>query len=124
MYDPHNRVPSLAFQGVDISDAVSAKITLNASANAITHTPDTTWGWKYRLNGGAWRARNLTTAEATLLTTPPGSAGFMALMLDVQVSDLVSGANTFEIIPVNLPMDYAPQIENVDLFVYTSDQPH
>lgn len=124
MYDPHRSVASLTFQGVDISDIASAKVTLSASANAITHTPDTTWGWKYRFNGGAWRVRNLTTAEATLLTTPPGSAGFMALMLDVQVGDLISGANTFEIVPMNLPMDYAPQIENVDLFIYTSDQPH
>jgi hypothetical protein len=41
-------------------------------------------------------ARNLTMAEATLLATPPGSAGFMGLMLDVQVGDLVSGRNTFE----------------------------
>ncbi len=118
MYDPANRVSSLPFQGVDVTSATGARVSLNAfiNANNFSHTATTAWGWQYRFNGGTWRTRLLTAAEAQAANTV-GSAGNLSVAFDVPVGDLRAGTNTFEMLGVNLPMDIPPAVSNINLIV-------
>jgi hypothetical protein len=114
IYDPNNAVGPLQFQSVDISGAVSARLTLNAFFNSFTRTAATSWGVNVRFNGGPWRTRSLTATEVQALNTP-GSAGNLTMMIDVPVGDLRQGTNAMEMVPVNAPMDYPPAVTNIDL---------
>jgi hypothetical protein len=120
IYDPINRLSSLQFQGVNVTGATAARLTLNTFFNSIAHTPSSSWGWQFRFNGGAWRTRSLSAVEVQTLTTPPGSAGNLSLALDVPIGDLIAGTNSLEMIPVNAPMDYPPAIANIDLVLTLS----
>ena len=73
----------------------TAQLSLNLYFNTISHTANSTWGLTVRFNGGTWRDRFLTPAEIQAINTP-GSAGNMALLLDVPLADLVPGMNTLE----------------------------
>ena len=121
LYDPVNRVNSLQFNGVDTAGALSARLTMNvfANANNLQHTATTSWGWQYRFNGGTWRSRSLTAAEATAMNTV-GAAGNLTMSIDVPIGDVRAGANTLEMLPLNLPMDLPPAIANVDLVLATT----
>jgi hypothetical protein len=114
IYDPVNRLSPFRFQGVDVSGMVTARLSLNAYFNTITHVATSTWGLAIRLNGGTWRNRFLTATEVQAINTA-GSAGNIALLLDVPLADLVSGLNTLEMLPLNAPMDYPPVVANIDL---------
>jgi LysR family glycine cleavage system transcriptional activator len=67
IYNPSASVGPLTFQGVDVSGATGARLAMNAYFNAMTHTATTSWGIRYRFNGGAWRDRLLTAAEVTVI---------------------------------------------------------
>ena len=51
---------------------------------------------------------------------PERPLGHLALSIDVQTTDLVSGNNTLELLPLNAPMDYPPVVANIDLLLGTS----
>jgi hypothetical protein len=119
IYDPVNRLSPFRFQGVDVSGMVTARLSLNLYFNTITHVANSTWGLTVRFNGGAWRNRFLTPTEVQAINTA-GSAGNMALVLDVPLADLVSGLNTLEMLPLNAPMDYPPVVANIDLTLASS----
>jgi hypothetical protein len=114
IYDPVNRLGPFQFQAVNLTGMVTARLSLNAYFNVITHTADSTWGWRVRFNGSVWRTRMLTQPEVVAINTP-GSAGNMALLIDVPITDLVSGVNTLDMLPLNAPMDYPPVVANIDL---------
>jgi hypothetical protein len=99
---------------------VAARLSLNAYFNTITHVANATWGLTVRLNGGPWRNRFLTPTEVDAINTP-GSAGNMAMLLDVPLGDLVAGVNTLELLPLNAPMDNPPVVANIDLTLSSSD---
>jgi hypothetical protein len=119
IYDPVNRLSPFQFQGVDVSGMITARLSLNAYFNTIIHTATTTWGLAVRFNGGTWRNRFLTPTEVQAINTA-GSAGNIALLLDVPLADLVSGLNTLEMLPLNAPMDYPPVVANIDLTLGSS----
>ena len=48
-----------------------------------------------------------------------GSAGIMSLVIDVQVTDLVSGTNTLEFLLLNTLVDNPQVVTNVDLILRT-----
>jgi hypothetical protein len=116
IYDPSNRVSSFQFQGVSLSGAATARLSLNVYLNSVTHTANATWGWSLRFNGGTWRNRLLTATEVQALNTP-GSAGNLSLLIDVPIGDLRAGMNALEMLPVNAPMDYPPAVANIDLLL-------
>ena len=87
IYDPVNRLSPFQFQGVDVSGMIAARLSLNAYFNTITHVANATWGLTVRFNGGPWRNRFLTPTEVDAINTP-GSAGNMAMLLDVPLGDL------------------------------------
>lgn len=124
IYDPINPVSSLQLKNVNVSGATSAKLSMNAFFNAMSHTADTTWGIKFRFNGGAWRTRLFTSTEAFVINSYYasnhfGSAGNIILIVDVAVSDLQSGTNSLEMVPVGAPMDLSPAVANIDLIIGT-----
>ena len=41
----------------------------------------------------------------------------LSLMIDVPMTDIVSGTNKLELIPLNAPMDYPPVVTNMDLLL-------
>jgi len=114
IYDPVNRLDPFQFQGVDVQGMATARLSLNAYFNTITHVANATWGLAFRFNGAAWRNRFLTPTEVQAINTA-GSAGNAALLLDVPLADLGPGLNTLEMLPLNAPMDYPPVVANIDL---------
>jgi hypothetical protein len=96
---------------------VSGVLTLQLFVQSITHTPDTTWGLKYKFNGGTWRTRLLTSAEVTALINEPGCAGYLPLAVPITFADLQSGTNTIDFSSVVVPQDYAPIVQNIDLLL-------
>ncbi len=120
IYDPVNKLPPLQFNNVNTSGMSSALLSFNGFFNVPQFTADTTWGWKYRFNGGAWITRNLTALEVTAINSTlavggAGSVGNISVLINVPIGNLVNGTNTFEILPVNAPMNYPPVIANIDL---------
>jgi hypothetical protein len=114
MYDPNNRISSIQVQGVDLTGATAARLSMSAFFNTIGHTADATWGWSYRFNGGTWRTRTLTPVEVQAINTD-GSAGNMTIAIDVPLADLRAGVNTLEMFSVGAPMGYPPAVANLDL---------
>src|SRR4029453_7253077 len=87
----------------------------------VGHTPSTNWGIAYRFNGGTWRNGTLTAGDMASINAIAGTPlGILSLSLDVQMTDLVSGNNTLELVPLNAPMDYPPVVANIDLLLGTS----
>jgi hypothetical protein len=119
IYDPVNRLSPFQFQGVNASGMVNARLSLTGYFNTISHVANSTWGWTMRFNGGTWRNRFLTPTEVEAINTP-GSAGNMATLIDVPLTDLLSGSNTLEMLPLNAPMDYPPVVANIDLTLWSS----
>jgi hypothetical protein len=116
----------LTFRGVDLANAKSAQLSVTAwypnsdlkIADVILH---------YRFNGGAWRDRKITAAEAALFKAPvlKGATGMPAIlntigqMIDVDLADLVAGDNTVEFATENSPTNLPPGIANIDLILKT-----
>ena len=104
IYNLSTKINSLTFQNVNTSGITSATLTMNAFFNAVVHTASTNWGISYRFNGGTWRNRNLTVGDlASINAIAGGPLGHLALSIDVQTTDLVSGNNTLELLPLNAP---------------------
>jgi hypothetical protein len=121
IYSPSTKIDFLTFQNVNPTGITSATLTLNAYFNTATHSPDMSWGISYRLNGGTWRNHNLTTGDLATINAIAGAPlGMLALVIDVPTTDLVSGTNTLELLPLNAPMDYPPVVANIDLLLGTS----
>ncbi len=121
IYNLSTKINSLTFQNVNTSGITSATLTMNAFFNAGVHTANTNWGISYRFNGGTWRNRNLTAGDlAAINAIAGGPLGQLSLSIDVQTTDLVSGNNTLELLPLNAPMDYPPVVANIDLLLGTS----
>ncbi len=114
IYDPVNRLSPFQFHGVNVIGIIAARLSLNAYFDTILHTATATWGLAVRFNGGIWRNRFLTPTEVQAINTA-GSAGNIALLVDVPLDDLVPGLNTLEMLPLNAPMDYPPVVANIDL---------
>jgi hypothetical protein len=119
IYNPTASVGPLTFQGVDVSGATGASLAMNGYFNAMTHTATTSWGLRYRWNGGTWRDRFLTAAEVQVIRATD-SDGNIGLLIDLPVSDLRNGSNTLDLLPLNAPMDLPPTIANVNLVVRTN----
>lgn len=116
VYKPTFASP-LTFDGsVNLSYATSAQMTLGLFTNTISHTGDTTWGLKYKFNGGTWRTRNFTSSEIAAVNAS-GSGGHSTLSINVSLADLTTGTNTIDFSTVNIPQDYAPMVTNIDLLV-------
>jgi hypothetical protein len=120
VYDPANKLPAFQFKNVDTSGASSALLSFNAFFNNSQIAATTSWGWQYRFNGDAWITRTLTALEVSAINNTPaiggeGSGGHISMLVDVPVADLINGTNTFEILPLNAPMNYPPVIANIDL---------
>jgi hypothetical protein len=114
MYDPSIQIAPFQIAAVDMSGVMTAQLTMNAFFNAIGHSASPSWGLSYQFNGGTARTRMLTTLEAQALNTA-GSAGNLAMVLDVPLADLRNGTNTLELRPIGAPMDSPPAIANIDL---------
>jgi hypothetical protein len=115
----------LQLKGVDLSDAVRARLALSAwylrDGGGLAQ-----FILKYRFNGGPWRERTLSTDEIQALTKPivngaptGGSQGAIGQMLEVPLSDLVTGDNTLELVTKNVPQNYPPAVLNLDLVLET-----
>jgi len=116
IYNPTSNVGPLQFQGVDIAGASGASLTMNAYFNAMTHTATTSWGVRYRFNGGAWRDRFLTAAEVQVISAVDAD-GNIGLLVDVPPGDLRNGTNTLDMVPIGAPMDILPTVANINLVV-------
>jgi hypothetical protein len=95
-------------------------LSFNAFFNNSQSAADTTWGLQYRFNGGTWITRTLTPLEVTAIDNKlavggGGSGGNISMLVNVAIGDLIDGTNTFEILPLNAPMNYPPVIANIDL---------
>jgi hypothetical protein len=117
--DTPAHISPFSIPSVNLAGATSATLTLNCFVNAVSQTPTTSWGIKTRFNSTTWRTRLLTATEVNVLDTDLGSAGYLALAIDVPLGDLVTGTNTLEFDMVNIPMDFAPMVLNIDLLVNT-----
>jgi hypothetical protein len=122
MYNPSTRIAPFSIAGVNLTGVVDARLTLNAFFNTIGHTASTSWGLSYRFNGGTLRTRMLTALEVQSLNIA-GSAGNVALVIDVPVGDVAGGANTLELLPIGAPMDLVPSIANIDLVLGVASGP-
>lgn len=120
IYNPTNRINSLAFQNINIAGITSATLTLNAFFNNAG-SANMSWGISYRFNGGAWRNRNLTAGDLASINTIPGSPlGILSMLISVPITDLIQGTNALELLPLNAPMDYPPVVSNIDLLLDVS----
>lgn len=120
IYDPVNKLPPLQFKNVSTSGVIGALLSFNGFFNVPQFAAETTWGWQYRFNGGTWRTRTLTSLEVAAINSTPavdgaGSGGNISMLVNVPIGDLIDGTNTFEMLPVNAPMNYPPVIANIDL---------
>ncbi len=118
---PNQRVSSLALPGVDLTGAVRAQLAFSSFYLVCCGAPDdlTTLDLKYRFNGGPWRDRFVTPAEALALRRPY-SIGDLSQMIDVPLGDLIPGTNTLEFLTVNQPQSYPTVLANIDLIIQTN----
>jgi hypothetical protein len=117
IWSPTANISPFSIASVSLTNATAAYLALNLFVQTITHTPDVTWGLKYKFNGGTWRTRLLTAAECAALIANPGMNGYLCLLITVSLADLTTGTNTLDFSGVNLPMDFPPIVTNIDLLV-------
>ncbi len=104
---------TLHFSGVDLTGVTSAKMALSAWYLLSDMTAQ--YVLQYRFNGGTWRDRPLSAAEANAINVD--SNGETAEMLDVPLTDLVAGDNTVEFVTSIAPQNYPPVVSNIDLIL-------
>jgi hypothetical protein len=118
VWSPTALISPLTFTGtVNLSGMSSALLTLNLFVQTVATTPDTTWGLKYKFNGGTFRTRLLTSDEVSILINDAGCGGYLCLAIPITFADLTSGTNTVDFSGVNLPMGYPPLVQNIDLLL-------
>jgi hypothetical protein len=121
----------LVLRGVDLRDVTAARLALSSwyCGGCEGANPDR-FAFKLRWNGGPWRTRLLTRAEAELFTAGPRIIeregqkngkilGAVGQVIDVALGDLVDGDNTLEIVAENVPQNYPPAAFNLDLILTT-----
>jgi hypothetical protein len=124
---------TLHFQGVDISNVKSARLSFSAWMDFLTQGPRDQYAIRARLNGKTWLEYKLTAAEALFFTAgpttvdpsgakigDPGSQGRFSFVIDVPVDQLVAGDNTVEFVSSNIPVGYPPGVCNIDLVLGTN----
>ncbi len=124
----HGPNRALHFSGVDLGGVTGAAIAVSSWYDLSQGTPSQ-FSLMYRLNGGSWHDRSLTTGELATsagpqivqgsTTTTSGMWGAFGQMLDVPVAELVAGDNKLEFVTSNVPQSYPPAVANVDLVVAT-----
>jgi hypothetical protein len=105
---------TLTFKGVDPAGMSSGRLSL--SAWYLDQDMNKSYVLQYRLNGGSWHDRPLNDAEASILTGV-ATQGQLAQVMDVPVTELVSGDNTLELVTKNAPQNYPPVVSNVNLIL-------
>jgi hypothetical protein len=109
---------TLHFEGVDVSDVDTARLSLSGWYLNQSDQPLDTFVLRYRFNGKTWRDRTFTKGELALLSGSH-TQGQLGQIIDVPVSDLVQGDNTLEFVTVNVPQNYPPVVANIDLVLST-----
>lgn len=116
----------LKFTGVDLGGAKSAQVVLTSwYPNADGKISDVVL--RYRFNGGTWRGRKVSPAEAALYTRPvvkgvgarPAILNAIAQTIDVELADLIAGDNTLEFATRNSKLGPPVGVANVDLILRT-----
>jgi hypothetical protein len=118
----------LVLRNVDLANVESARLAFSAWYLSFTGDPVSTYTLRYRLNGricngstctpGAWREHPLTADEVAILTSGR-NGGQLGHVIDVPLSDLVSGDNTLEFVTTHAPQNYPPVFSNIDLVLKT-----
>lgn len=111
---------SLAFEGVDPSDAARARLAFSIYyPSCYSESECGAYNLRYRLNGGEWHDRRLDPAEiaALLIQNQQGCAN---QIIDVDAAELVNGTNTLELATPDIGGSYPPAIANVDLVIDTN----
>jgi hypothetical protein len=124
---------TLHFQGVDISNVKSARLSFSAWMDFYTQDHRDQDAIRARLNGKNWLEYKLTAAEALFFTAGPttvdpsgakignpGTQGRFSFVIDVPVDQLVAGDNTVEFVSSNIPQGYPPGVCNIDLVLDTN----
>jgi len=106
--------PAVHFHGVDTSGQTKARLAL--STWYLRGDATATYVLRYRFNGGAWHDRKLSADELTVLNDSR-SQGAMGIIIEVAMSDLVSGDNSLEFQAENIPQNYPPVVSNIDLIL-------
>ena len=109
--------------GLEIPDlhpagATRARLSWNAYYNFFGGMPPTSYGVRYRLNGGAWHDRPVTEVEANATRSDWG-AGNLNQVVDVDPRELRDGTNTLEVTAIGVAGSYPPGLINVDLIMET-----
>jgi hypothetical protein len=117
---PETKIAPLEFTGVNLTDVVSAKLAFSSYYLTCCGAPAdlTTINLQHRWNGGAWRDRFITAAEAAALKAT-GAIGNLSQVIDVRLEDLREGTNTIEFNTVNAPQTYPTVLANIDLILTT-----
>lgn len=116
------RVAPVVLSGVDLTNATRARLALLAFyCLGCEASPDlAAYTLQYRFNGGPWRNRTLTPAEAAFLVQP-GMDSNLIQLVDVPLGDLRAGDNTLEFATLNTPQGASPPvIGSITLAVETS----
>jgi hypothetical protein len=98
---------SIAFHGVSIGSATRARLVLAATYPVfdwnMVSMPPTAVALRYRVNGGAWHERFVTTEEATAFTdfSPElggagAGAGLLNQAIELDLAELHDGETTIE----------------------------
>lgn len=124
-------VMSVGYRVPDVADGPSETIPIeNVELDGIKSAALAVASWystsgeveqynlRFRLNGGAWHDRPLTSGEVALLTGGR-SHGALSQMLEIPVSDLKEGTNTVEFVSENVPQSYPPVVSGIDLVTTT-----
>jgi hypothetical protein len=110
---------TLHLKNVDLTGVTAARLSVTSYFLVDQPGPVSTYGFRYRFNGGTWRDRPLNAAEVAQLNDSH-SQGALGQIIDVMPSDLVQGDNTLEFVAVNAPQNYPPLVANVDLLLTTN----
>jgi len=109
---------TLVLKNVDLAGATSARLTLSSWYLADPKDKLPEYVLKYRFNGGAWRDRRFSAGEIANFNSGTNQ-GAITQMMDVELTDLVSGENTLEFVTENVPQNYPPAVANIDLVLTT-----
>jgi hypothetical protein len=110
---------TLTIDGVDLKNATGARLAVETWSYHTPQSPGPAdFALNYRLNGRAWHARKLNADELRMMSTLD-NAGTRSIMVDVDVSELVTGKNTLELTTSNAGSQ-TPVALNLDLIVKTN----
>jgi hypothetical protein len=115
---PEQHVPSLAFENVDLTDAVKATLTFTSYYLNWEQSDVTKYVLRYRFNGRQFIDRPLSAGEISALRVT-GQIGSMVQSIDVPLSELQDGTNTLEFVTANVDLTYKPALVNIDLVLET-----